>query len=88
MAEAKKMDGAFKTPTLRSISESGPYFHDARSAKVEDAVDFMLRGGIQNPNLDEKLKPRKITAQERKQLLAFLKSLSPEPKPFEKPQLP
>jgi cytochrome c peroxidase len=88
VAEAKKLDGAFKTPTVRSVSESGPYFHDGRAATLEDAVDFMLRGGIKNPNLDEKLKPRKLTAPERTQLLAFLKSLTPEPKPFEKPQLP
>jgi len=83
-----KLDGAFKTPTIRSVSESGPYFHDGRAATLEDAVDFMLRGGIKNPNLDEKLKPRKLTAQERTHLLAFMKSLTPEPKPFEKPQLP
>jgi len=88
VAEAKKLDGAFKTPTVRSITESGPYFHDGRAAKLEDAVDFILKGGTKNPNLDEKLKPRKLTAQERSQLIAFLKSLSPEPKPFEKPQLP
>ena len=88
VAEAKKLDGAFKTPTVRSVSESGPYFHDGRAANLEDAVDFMLRGGIKNPSLDEKLKPRKLSAQERTQLLAFLKSLTPESKPFEKPQLP
>ena len=88
VAEAHKLDGAFKTPTVRSISESAPYFHDGRAATLEDAVDFMLRGGIKNPHLDEKLKARKITAQERTQLLAFLKSLTPEAKPFEKPQLP
>jgi cytochrome c peroxidase len=86
--KAKTMNGAFKTPTMRSIAESGPYFHDGRAATLEQAVDFMLKGGIANPGLDEKLKPRKISAAERTQLLAFLKSLSPEPKPFERPQLP
>ena len=55
-----------------------------------DGIGFMLGGGykIKNPTLDPKLKPKKITAKERAQLLAFLKSLAPEQKPFDRPQLP
>ena len=86
--EADTLKGAFKTPTLRSITETAPYFHDGRAQKLADAVDLLLKGGIKNPNLDEKLKPRTIKAEERSQLLAFLKSLTPEQKPFEKPQVP
>src|SRR3989442_125255 len=86
--DADTMKGAFKTPTLRSITETAPYFHDGRAAKLEDAVDLMLKGGIKNPNLDEKLKPKMLKAEERLQLIAFLKSLTPEQKPFEKPQVP
>jgi len=85
---AEPMQGAFKTPTLRSVTESAPYFHDGRAATLEDALDFMLKGGIKNPHLDEKLKPRMISAEERTQLLAFLKSLTPEQMPFARPQLP
>jgi hypothetical protein len=47
-----------------------------------------VEGGFKNPHLDEKLMPRKITAKERTQLIAFIKSLTPEQKPFERPQLP
>jgi cytochrome c peroxidase len=85
---AASMNGAFKTPTLRSVTESGPYFHDGRSQTLEEAVDFMLAGGIANPNMDEKLKARKLTPEERTQLLAFLRSLTPESTPFERPVLP
>jgi cytochrome c peroxidase len=85
---AEAMMGAFKTPTLRSITETAPYFHDGRAAKLEDAVDLMLKGGIKNPHLDEKLKPKMLSKDERAQLLAFLKTLTPESKPFEKPQVP
>jgi cytochrome c peroxidase len=85
---ADAMQGAFKTPTLRSITETAPYFHDGRSATLDDAVDFMLKGGVKNPHLDEKLQAKKISKEERNQLLAFLKSLTPEPKPFAKPQIP
>ncbi len=85
---AKAMMGAFKTPTLRSITETAPYFHDGRSKTLEEAVDLVLGGGIKNPNLDAKLMPKKLQAEERTQLIAFLKSLTPEQKPFERPQLP
>jgi cytochrome c peroxidase len=80
--------GAFKTPTLRSVTESGPYFHDGRAKTLEEAVDFMLAGGIENPNRDEKLRPRKITAPERMALIEFIKSLTPAKQPFERPRLP
>jgi len=86
--EAPKAMGAFKTPTMRSITETKPYFHDGRAATLEEAVDYMLGGGTPNANLDEKLKPRKITPDERRQLLAFLNSLTPQSKPFERPRLP
>src|SRR5436190_9845009 len=85
--DAEKMKGAFKTPTLRSVTETAPYFHDGRAAKLEDAVDLMLKGGTKNSNLDEKLKPRTLKADERTQLIAFLKALTPEQKPFDKPQI-
>lgn len=86
--DAETMQGAFKTPTLRSITETAPYFHDGRAKRLEDAVDLMLKGGIKNTHLDEKLKPKTLSKDERSQLLAFLKSLTPESKPFEKPQVP
>ena len=85
---AAKMMGAFKTPTMRSVTESAPYFHDGRAATLEQAVDLALKGGVANPNLDEKLKARTITPEERTKLIAFIKSLTPEAVPFEKPTLP
>jgi hypothetical protein len=48
----------------------------------------MLAGGTKNPNLDEKLQPRKITADQRRQLLAFLRSLTTPPQLIERPLLP
>jgi cytochrome c peroxidase len=69
--------GAFKTPTLRDIAKSAPYFHDGSVATLEDAVDFMLNGGKPNPYLDKKnLEKRTITPEQRRDLLEFLKSLN------------
>lgn len=79
--------GAFKTPTLRSVTRSGPYFHDGREANLESVVKLMAAGGIKNPQLDEKLKAYKLTAREVAQVMAFLKALE-STEPFEKPTLP
>ena len=86
--EAAKLMGAFKTTTMRSVTESAPYFHDGSAATLEEAVDFVLKGGIANPNRDEKLQPRQISAEDRTKLLAFIRALTPEPTPFERPQIP
>ena len=69
-------DGKFKTQPLREIARTGPYFHDGSAKTLEEAVDTMLGGGKPNPKRDEKLKPVKLSARDRKALLAFLGSLS------------
>jgi len=80
--------GAFKTPTLRDISQSGPYFHNGSVATLEEAVDFMLGGGQKNPYLDkENLEEVKLKASEREDLLEFLKSLD-QPCNLSEPILP
>jgi hypothetical protein len=49
----------------------------------------MLKGGIKNPNLDEKLQPKQISPEQRRDLLAFLRSLTPTAKtPYRRPTLP
>ena len=48
----------------------------------------MLKGGIPNKNLDEKLKPAKLTDKQRADMLAFLKAITPESKPYKRPALP
>ncbi len=84
----EKENGAFKTPTLRDISRTAPYFHDGSVKTLEEAVDLMARGGIDNPWLDrERLADHKLTAAERSDLVAFLRSLEC-PGRLEKPALP
>jgi cytochrome c peroxidase len=69
--------GAFKTPTLRDIAKSAPYFHDGSAATLEEAVDLMLGGGKPNQYLDKKnIEKRTITPEQRRDLLEFLKSLN------------
>ncbi len=37
--------GAFKTPTLRNVSLTGPYMHNGRLMSLFDVVDFYAEGG-------------------------------------------
>lgn len=66
---------AFKTPTLRNVSKSAPYFHNGSVATLEEAVRFMAGGGYKNPNLDAKLVDKKLSDDEIKSLVAFLGAL-------------
>jgi len=72
----EKDTGAFKTPTLRDISRSAPYFHNGSAATLEEAVDVMVGGGKPNKYLDTKnLKKVDLSAQEKSDLISFLQSL-------------
>ena len=81
--------GAFKTPTLRDVAKSAPYFHDGSAKTLEEAVDIMLAGGKPNQYLDKKnLEPQKILPEQREDLLNFLRSLSVDDCTLSKPPLP
>ncbi|HEX2342649.1 MAG TPA: cytochrome c peroxidase [Vicinamibacterales bacterium] len=86
--DAEKLTGAFKTPSLRGVTLSGPYFHDGGAKTLEEAVDVLLNGGVKNAHLDEKLQKWPVTAQQRTQLLTFLRALTPKNTKFERPKLP
>lgn len=80
--------GAFKTPTLRDISKSAPYFHDGSAATLEEAVDIMLGGGKPNQYLDRKnLEKHDVLPDQRAALLDFLKALDVDCN-LKKPPLP
>src|SRR5215208_1984673 len=69
--------GAFKTPTLRDVAKSAPYFHDGSAKTLEEAVDIMLGGGKPNQYLDKKnLEAHKILPEQREDVLNFLRSLT------------
>jgi cytochrome c peroxidase len=68
--------GAFKTPTLREIARTAPYMHDGSLATLEDVVEFYSDGGRPNPNLDPEIRRRSLDQEEKRALIAFLKTLS------------
>lgn len=57
-------DGPIKTFPLRGIKDSPPYLHDGRLLTLEDTVEFF--------NLIDGLK---LTAQEKQDLVAFMRAL-------------
>ena len=79
--------GAFRVPTLRNLSFTAPYFHDGSAATLEDVVDMYAAGGRHietgewagdgrlNPHKDRLIAGFSWTAAERRQLLAFLRTL-------------
>jgi cytochrome c peroxidase len=78
--------GSFKTPTLREIARTAPYMHDGSLKTLEEVVEHYNKGGVKNPQLDEEIFPLKLTADEKKDLVTFLKEgLSSKDYPLHKP---
>jgi cytochrome c peroxidase len=71
--------GHFKTPSLINIEHTAPYMHDDRYRTLEEVIDFYSEMKDASPLQTHKervIKPAKFTIEEKKHLLAFLKSLS------------
>ena len=49
--------GAFKTPTVRDVAQTGPYMHDGSMKTLEEVVEHYDKGGNPNPSLDQDMKP-------------------------------
>jgi cytochrome c peroxidase len=68
---------AFKTPNLRNVLVTGPYFHDGSQDTLWDVIDHYNKGdGLKNPWLDEDIQPLALTEPEIDDLVAFLASLT------------
>jgi cytochrome c peroxidase len=57
---------AFRTPTLRDLSRTGPYMHNGIFETLEETIEFFDRGGA------EVLAPLGLTKQEKRDLRIFL----------------
>ena len=68
---------SFKTPNLRNVLLTGPYFHDGSQETLWDVVDHYNKGaGLQNPYLDMDIQPLALTEGDIVDLVAFLASLT------------
>jgi len=70
----------FKAPTLRNIALTAPYMHDGSMATLETVVDIYAAGGRfhDNPAKDPLIGGFELSAEQRHDLIEFLKSLTDE----------
>ena len=94
--EDVNVNGAFKTPGLRNVELTGPYFHNGGKSTLMQVVDFYDRGGdfAQNnhENLSPDIQPIGLKDDEKVSLVSFLLSLTDErvrmeKAPFDHPSL-
>jgi cytochrome c peroxidase len=72
ISKQEKDKGAFKTPSLRNTALSPPYMHDGSQATLEEVVEWYDKGGHPNKWLSDKMKPLKLTDQEKQDVVAFM----------------
>jgi cytochrome c peroxidase len=68
--------GAYRTPSLRNVELTAPYFHDGSAARLADVVRFYVNGGKENPARDWELQPVALNDDEQLDLIEFLKALT------------
>ncbi len=90
------VDGAFKTPGLRNVELTGPYFHNGGMATLRQVVEFYDRGGnfcsFNFDDIDPAIAPIGLREREEAQLVDFLISLTDrrvkyEQAPFDHPEI-
>jgi cytochrome c peroxidase len=93
-APGTRANGAFKSPGLRNVELTGPYFHTGGAATLEQVVEFYARNGdvAAGGNLGPGMGNIRLTEQDRTELVEFLKALTDdrvrfERAPFDHPSL-
>jgi cytochrome c peroxidase len=90
---AVSVNGAVKTPSLRNIELTGPYFLNGGKATLAQVVDFYSRGGdFPSTDVDPGLERISFSADDKAAVVAFLLSLTDErvrsqSAPFDHPSL-
>ena len=64
--------GSFKTPSLRDVDQTAPYMHNGSLGSLAAVVEHYDRGGNGHPQQDGRIFPIGLSAEERRDLVAFL----------------
>jgi cytochrome c peroxidase len=68
---------SFKTPGLRNVVVTAPYFHDGSMQTLWDVMDHYNKGdGITDPWLDKDMQPLALSESEIDDVVEFLASLT------------
>jgi cytochrome c peroxidase len=73
--DGEELVRAYKTPSLRGVAERAPYMHAGQIATLTDVVAHYDRAP-RAPAGHSELKPLRLSAAERGQIEAFLRTLS------------
>ncbi len=68
--------GAFRTPSLRNVELTAPYFHDGSAKTLAEVVRYYVKGGNDHPLRDWELGALLMSDEEQHDLVEFLKSLT------------
>ncbi len=71
------LQGSFKTPTLRGLAHTAPYFHDGRFTTLREVLDYYNEPPAAEENGPHELRPLNLSDEELDQLEQFLLTLSP-----------
>jgi len=76
---------AYKVPSLRGVAQRAPYMHAGQLTSLEQVVDHYSRAPPA-PDETSEIKPLHLDADERRQIVAFLRTLDERPAPLPHPQ--
>jgi cytochrome c peroxidase len=77
ITKQEKDIASFKTPDIRNVLVTAPYFHDGSQETLWDVIDHYNKGaGLQDPYLDQDIQPLALTESEIDDIVAFMASLT------------
>ena len=77
VTKQEKDIASFKTPGLRNVLITAPYFHDGSQATLWDVIDHYNHGdGLKDPWLDEDIEPLALNESEIDDIVDFLATLT------------
>ncbi len=69
---------AYKVPSLRGVGQRAPYMHAGQFSSLEQVVDHYSRAP-RAPDGTSEIKPLRLSADERREIVAFLRALDEQP---------
>lgn len=83
-----QLEHAFKTPTLRNITQRAPFMHDGSLPTLAAVIDHYDHGFVRRESLDTQMQPLNLSAADKADLLALLDTLTSTDAPSFVPVLP
>ncbi|EPG73246.1 di-heme cytochrome C peroxidase [Leptospira fainei serovar Hurstbridge str. BUT 6] len=77
-----------RTPSLRDVTRRKTFMHNGQFGSIEETVNHFADGGHANALFDPLLKPARLSEEDKRDLIEFLRSLEGETIPLEIPNIP